>query len=299
MTGSVQLFAYEIDTHDSSKINTILSGKGVKPSEMTQEQYFHQQANLQRDLISEHVMKPGVKQDVLPVFLAPEFFFKWQDGTPYSRATFFNCIEDYLKPLSKQFAPVLWVLGTVWWQEPDGALKHSWQKERLSGIDGLNQATELWDRWDGQSKRILDDTQDPFFQAGPQNGSAFNCGIEVCLDHLTLKDKQNVVKDYGVLRGKYLAANPSSGGGIDVHILTAAGMGLQNENIAAKSGGVIFRCDGGKGANPRSQSVKITRTGASAAAALRSWSPTLTPLTATYVGADADNRLAIYPPVQI
>ena len=48
MTGSVQLFAYEIDTHDSSKINTILSGKGVKPSEMTQEQYFHQQANLQR-----------------------------------------------------------------------------------------------------------------------------------------------------------------------------------------------------------------------------------------------------------
>lgn len=139
----VQLFAFEIATHSEEKINAILRQNGVDPDEMTPLQYFHQQANLQRDLIVRHVV-PAIQGDVLPVFLAPEFFFKWRDGLPYDRATFFNAIE-YLKTLSAAFPEVLWIIGTVWWSEPHapgvvmvhnsalilqgGRVLHSWQKD--------------------------------------------------------------------------------------------------------------------------------------------------------------------------
>jgi len=215
----VQLFAYEIDTHNQNVINAALCALGADPDEMTQEQYFTLQANLQRDLIVSQVV-PKISDGVLPVFLAPEFFFKWRDNLPYHRAAFFNSM-DYLTSLSAAFPAVLWVLGTVWWQEPHdpdqamvhnsalilqkGKLLHSWQKERLSQIDGLTQGPEVWDRWDMAETRILEETQDPFFIAEIPGGGTLSCGIEICLDHLTLAGPPVSV---GVLRNRYLDAHP-------------------------------------------------------------------------------------------
>lgn len=308
---SIQLFAFEIATHSAEKINDILRLRGVEPDEMTPLAYFHQQANLQRDLIARHVV-PTIAPDVLPVFLAPEFFFKWRDGQPYDRATFFNAI-DYLKALSAGFPDVLWIIGTVWWCEPhasgrmmvhnsalilqDGAVLLSWQKERLSTIDGLRQGPQFWDRHDPAAMHSLVLSQMPFFQARmPAGGEGVQCGIEICLDHLTLTDPS---VSPGVLRQHYLAAepDPDQGAGVDAHILTAAGMSLQPENVVARRGGAYLRCDGGRGAL-RSQSLGIDRAhGISAARALRQWTINPNPAPSHETGDDPDNRLAIYEPI--
>lgn len=310
---SVQLFAYEIATDTEQKINSILRQKGIDPDEMTQLQYFHQQANLQRDLIARHVA-PAIANDVLPVFLAPEFFFKWRDGLPYDRATFFNAI-DYLKSLSGAFPDVLWIIGTVWWCEPHdavsvmvhnsalmlqgGTVLHSWQKERLSTIDGLRQGPEIWDRHDPAAGHILVRSQSPFFEARlPGGQQSLHCGIEICLDHLTLREAQ---PSAGVLRQHYLAAepDPDRGAGVDLHVLTAAGMPLQAENVVSRRGGVYLRCDGGRGAL-RSQCLGIDRDhGLSPARALRQWVIIPDPVQPQHIGNDPDNRLAIYPPVAL
>ena len=308
----VQLFAYEIDTHNQDRINAILQARGIDPDGMTPEHYLHQQANLQRDLITAHVM-PLVEDGTLPVFMAPEFYFKWRDGQPYDRATFFNAMS-YLESLSAAFAPVLWVLGTIWWQEPQdahtarvhnsalilqgGRLLHSWQKMRLSGIDGLDQGPEIWDRHDPQSARVLDLTQNPFFHAALPGGGHLACGIEVCLDHRTLADPVRP----GVLRTRYLDAHPDpvAGPGLDLHIMVAAGMAMQPENIVARRGGAYLRCDGGAAANPRSQAVAISRPGGTAPQALRRWAPDCDDSPVLhYVGPGRNDRLAIHAPVTI
>ncbi len=307
----VQLFSYDIDTHDQAKINQILSAKGADPNEMTQEQYFQLQINLQRDLIKQSVV-PAIAPDTLPVFLAPEFFFKWRDNLPYSRPTFFN-VMSYFETLSAQVPAVLWCVGSVWWSEPaDGAqvrvhnsalvyqggrLLHSWQKVRLSGIDGLDQGPQTWDRWDPASQRILEETQSPFFSAACPNGDVVSCGVEVCLDHMTLANPVS----HGVMREMYVKddLDPPQGAGVDLHIVTAAGMGVQPENIVSRSGGAYFRCDGGSGAAPRSQSIAIDRAGPSPAAALRAWAPQRADGVAQYLGADAGNRLAVFPAVTL
>ncbi|MFD1344779.1 hypothetical protein, partial [Litorisediminicola beolgyonensis] len=283
---SVQLFSFDIDTSDQTAINTILAGHGVDPADLSEEESLTLQANLQRDMIKAHVA-PHVAHDVLPVFLAPEFFFKRADTLPYRRDTFFN-IQPYLNTISASFPEVLWCLGTVWWQEPqksgqamvhnsalilqNGRLLHSWQKERLSQIDGLRRGPEIWDRHDVAEARVLEASQDPFFTAAVPGGATVAAGIEICLDHLTL-DGPPVSP--GVLRTHYLNAHPTGhGAGVDLHILTAAGMPVQPENIVSRDGGVFLRCDGGGGANPRIQALGVTRTGATPAAALRAWSPT-------------------------
>lgn len=307
----VQLFAYEIDTHNQDRINAILRRSGAEPDEMSEERYYHLQANLQRDLIKAEVM-PLVDDGTLPVFMAPEFFFKWRDGLPYQRATFYNAMA-YLEGLSAAFGPVLWMVGTVWWQEPQdetqarvhnsvlifqhGRLLHSWQKERLSGIDGLKQGPEIWDRHHLESERILDQTQSPFFEAAVPGGGTLQCGVEVCLDHLSLENPDRP----GVLRTAYLKAHrdPAEGAGIDLHLLVAAGMPMQPENIVARPGGAYFRCDGGNGADPRSQSIAIRRNGPTPAEALRQWDPGGIVGKAFPVGDDTDERLVIYETIDI
>ncbi len=89
------------------------------------------------------------------------------------------------------------------------------------------------------------------------------------------------------------------GAGVDLHILTAAGMPLQPENIVSRRGGVIVRCDGGSGASSRSECHLVRRGEGSPASALRQWSPQLDPAAVEYWGKDPDNRLAIYAPVRL
>lgn len=307
----IQMFAYDIDTHDTAKINSLLTGQGLNPATMPALDLLKAQAKLQTDLITAQVV-PKADATALPIFVAPEFFFKNVNGLPYDRATFFNGCEA-LKTMSSAFPKVLWVVGTVWWQEPikngqalvhntalviqAGRILHSWQKERLSGIDGLNQGPETWDRWEPAYAHVLTATQDPLFQAPASPGAGqIPMGIEICLDHLTLKQGAN---PDGVLRTTYLARNGSAGGGVDAHVLTAAGMSVQPENVVAKAGGYLLRVDGGSAANPRSQCLKVGRAGGSPAAALRQWNPTLTAVNPQYVGADVHNRLAHYPAVDI
>lgn len=310
---AVQLFAYDIDTHDPSAINAALRARGADPSEMNQGDYFRLQANLQRDLIASHVA-PAITPGVLPVFMAPEFFFKWRDGLPYDRAALFNNL-DYLAGISAAFPQVLWIAGTVWWHEPrkdglalvhntaliyqNGHLLHSWQKQRLSQIDGLRHGPEIWDRRDLEAARILEETQDPFFDAAVPGGGTLTCGIEICLDHLTLNGHPAA---NGVLRTVYQRDHPDrdQGAGVDLHLLSAAGMQIQPHNIVARSGGVMLRCDGGAAASPRSQAVGIRRAGANPARALRYWTPIMAGAPVRHhVGAHRNNRLTVFDPVAV
>lgn len=314
MTRSAQLFAYEVDTHDASKINSILTARGVDPNEMTQLEYLARQVQLQAKLIRDHVM-PRLQHDVVPVFLGPAFFFTWRDGLPYDRATFSNSL-DHFRTVSSGFPRVLWVVGTIWWKEAvtpahamvhnsalvlqDGQLIKSLQKSRLSHTDELAQGPEVWDRWDVASSRTLDKTADPIFtecttsRAGTPD---ITIGIEVGVDHLTLTGPP---PEYGMLRTQYLEHYPSlsASPGVDIHLVVAAGMPMQPENITARTGGAYFRCDGGLGAR-RSQSVAITRAGSSPSDALRQWDPITVDMTPTYIGTDPDDRLAIYDAVPL
>jgi hypothetical protein len=149
-------------------------------------------------------------------------------------------------------------------------------------------------------------SQDPFFTASPLMGGAdMSCGLEVCLDHRSLPADAHHPLMRGVLRTKYTVAHdgpPVTGDGIDVHVLTAAGMPLQNENVLAKDGGVIFRSDGGGASQGgRSQAVRIARPGfGTPPENLRLWNPTLTPMPVrSHDGQDPDHRLAIYPSVDV
>ena len=305
----IQLFAYDIDTHDTATVSSLLTRQGLSPATLPALDLFKAQAKLQADLISSHVV-PKADKKALAIFMAPEFFFKAGNGLPYDRATFFNGCEA-LKALSRGFPGVLWVVGTVWWQEPikngqalvhntalvikAGTIVHSWQKERLSGIDGLNQGPETWDRWEPAYAHVLVATQDPLFQAPlSPGGGPIPMGIEICLDHLTLDQGAN---REGVLRTAYLKRNGAAGGGVDVHLLTAAGMSVQPENVVARSGGVVLRVDGGSAANPRSQCLKVQRGGATPAAGLRQWTPTLTAVDPIHT--DPATCLTVYPAVDI
>ncbi|OFE17083.1 hypothetical protein BA895_18100 [Humibacillus sp. DSM 29435] len=308
---TIQLFAYDIATHDGTKVNAALSAQGAKPAELPAPDLFRHQAQLQLDLIKTEVTKRATARS-LPVFMAPEFFFKAYDGLPYDRATFFNGV-DVLKTFSASVPDVLWVIGTIWWQEPvksgqalvhntalvlkAGTIVRSWQKERLSGIDGLaKDGTEVWDRWEQEHARVLVATQDPLFQAPGPGGEQISMGIEICLDHLTLDRGPN---REGVLRTTYVKQNGFRGAGVDVHLLTAAGMRLQKENIVSRRGGAILRVDGGRGAKPRSQSAVVAREGSTPESALRRWAPTLAGGDPVYVGNDPDDRLAVHPPVNL
>lgn len=299
---SIQLFAFEVDTHDGAALDAMLRAQGIDRDTMTEEAFFRTLADLQGTLIARHVPQ-GLPDDVLPVFLAPEFYFKAQGGTPFSRTAFFNSLP-YLAGLSRDRPDVLWFAGTVWWAEPhdtqqmmvhnsalilqNGSLLHSWQKERLSGIDGLNQGPEIWDRHDPEAERILEDSQDPIFTATLPDGSTLDCGIEVCLDHRTLTRNGGTVLLPGVLRQHYLATHPpGQGAGVDLHVLIAAGMPMQGENVTSRDGGVFLRCDGGQGARPRSEAYAIDRPGPTPEAALRQWQP--------QTFAPACNRIPLMP----
>ncbi len=307
----IQLFAHEIATNDTSKVNAALVARGLHPAAMAPLDLLRAQGAVQAALITTHVV-PTADTTALPIFMAPEFFFKSHDGLPYDRSTFFNGV-DALATLSRSFPRVVWCPGTVWWQEPakggqalvhntalvihDGKVLHSWQKERLSGIDGLKKdGTEAWDRWKPEYAHVLEATQSPFFQlpATAQQAS-IPAGLEVCLDHLTLESGTN---PQGVLRQAYTGPKGTGGAGLDVHLLVAAGMRTQPENVVARSGGYFLRIDGGKGASPRSQCRKVTRTG-SPPTNLTEWSPTFVDSTPTYVGTDANDRLAVYPAVDL
>ena len=127
---------------------------------------------------------------------------------------------------------------------------------------------------------------------------ALTCGIEICLDHLTLSGPP---VSHGVLRTLYEKDDPNhAGSGVDLHVLIAAGMPTQCENIVSRKGGVFIRCDGGNNASPRSNSVGIKREGTIPQVALRAWSPTQTQAAVQqYVGTEACNRLAVYAPIDL
>jgi hypothetical protein len=301
----IQFVAYEIDTHDTTKLNAILSAKGGVPNEMSEEEYFTLQANELRDRLAAAVKQ--LDPSALAIFMAPEFYFKYQNGKPYSRPTFYN-VGPYLEMISAAFPRVVFVPGTVWWSEPahhdtvivhntslvyhHGKLIRSWQKERLSTIDGLRHGPEVWDRWEVEHARILEETQDPFFVVS-HDRDVLHVGIEICLDHRTL-DRESP-PSYGVLRTLYPAHYPDKKG-LDLHLLTAAGMPMQAENVVACSGGVFLRCDGGSNPTTRSSCVHVARSG-NTADALLEWTPILTDGKPAWIGQDPDNRLAVYPPV--
>jgi len=317
MPGSIQLHAWEFDTHNADKMSAVLSAQGAFPYEMTQLQYLQLQIQLQARHIREAIGAQRV-DGVLPVFLAPEFFFTSRENRPYDYGTFYNALP-YFEQISRAYPHVLWCPGTVWWQErvldqrsiqyrihnttlvyQGGRLLRSFQKSLLSGIDPLDTASPVqWDRDDPDYARIAESSQDPFFEARmPGTQEVVTVGVEVCLNHIaSWNGSTGRVSPYGDLRTRYMtgqrrtAADP----GVDVHLLTAAGMSIHDEDVAARDGGVVLRVDGGQGAYPRSQAGSVTRAGADRAAALRQWAPQIAYAPAVYRGADLADRVAVFP----
>ena len=122
---------------------------------------------------------------------------------------------------------------------------HVVEKHLPSGIDGVpvamfpsgaQYAAPGWDptvklffeRWEERKRHIL-----------TFDGITF--GVEVCLDHLDnpqCKVLRNVVSDWAAKQV------PPPLPGVQIHLLTAGGMGIEPPSVSAKIGGYILRNDG-------------------------------------------------------
>jgi hypothetical protein len=294
----IQLVAYEIDTHHTTTLD-----------EISEKAYFTHQANELRDRLCE--VTDQLDPTALTIFLAPAFYFKYGHGKPYSRTAFYH-VRLYMAMLSAEFPDVLWVPGTVWWSEPakpdedmvivhntalvyfQGQLIRTWQKERLSTLECLNAGPEVWDRWEVEHARIVDETQEPSFLVCHER-DPLHVGIEICLDHRTLDQKE--APSYGALRTFYAKHYPH-GRGVDIHLHTTVGVPIHPENVVARSGGLFLRCDGGASPTTRSSCVVVDRS-ENTPQALHDWAPILTLHKPTQIGTTLNNCVAVYPPVTV
>jgi hypothetical protein len=243
---------YGLDTLDPKVVEAASGAAGKSGFDRFKLQSNHLGAVVEKgilDLTKANKDDFGAGKKTLAVFSAPEFFFKDAGGKPYPRDAFFNGLE-YLKTKLMSLGTNLIVLpGTIWWWEsatknpkdqservtvhntlPIFSNKkyiHTWQKENLSDIDGLNETSEKWDRDNKAVAAVLDDSQVPVFEYTVE-GTKLKVGVEVCLDHDA---------SLAVLKKK-------GGSNIDLHILIACGMDPNVTSIAARSGGVFLRCDG-------------------------------------------------------
>lgn len=215
----------------------------------------------------------GDNANTLKVFVVPEFYFRPPAdlGATYRHNTYPDIVsKDILTTLEGMFVHAdfsnwLFICGTMMWNTlNDQTAKpvyfntalyvlggqtqglHIIEKQLASGIDGVPvasapsmdpQVAQVFANWNYRKQHVFAVDNVTF-------------GLEVCLDHLNYQ--------YGRVLKRTLAAWPAREGvaaspEVKIHVLTAGGMGIKLESVAAKVGGYIFRNDGITNPAPHSE----------------------------------------------
>jgi hypothetical protein len=194
-----------------------------------------------------YLTENATRGDVLPVFEAPEWFFRRSDR-PYLPAEK-DQVVNLLASVSASFPNMLIVAGTILWAEGldnpgvngtniklyntapivmNGRLQKLYDKKNeggdTSGYESLNIGLGNWTR--GDSSNIF-------------NISNVKFAIDICADTADGQAKQN-----------YYAQDPEGklgGTGVDVHLITSNGSPAAN--AIARPGGYILHSDSSKSPN--------------------------------------------------
>jgi hypothetical protein len=219
----------------------------------------------------------GDNDTTLKIFMAPEFYFRPPAGTganyrsdTYPQADMFK-IWDAFDTMFQHadFTHWLFVPGTVMWNNGDdemfkakpnyfnsllhirgGDRQHPTQrveKQLPSGIDGIPcpyapgrdpKVKPIYEDWRNRRARVF-------------SVDSTYLGLEVCLDHATSANCR-------VLKTVLSQWNKNEGADRDVslHLLTAGGMPIEGDSVAARVGGYVLRNDGYANA-PRSELRKV------------------------------------------
>jgi hypothetical protein len=258
--------AYVIDTLDTTEVEKACNAAKAKTAlEYAKSQVDHLATIFDagvKDVLKNNAADFKAPAKSFIICTAPEFYFKDRKGVPYSGPDMIHLME-HMKTKMPARADTMILPGTIWWwtstnKNPldftttkpvihntlpvllNKKYIHTWQKEKLSDIDGLWDNCQQWDRKNKEVKAVLNKTQVPVFEQ-KLDGLTFKVGLEICLDH-----------DYGILKSKA----PKD---LDIHILIACGMPADPAKIAARDGGVFLRCDGSIGKTQYAHGVDYAR----------------------------------------
>lgn len=158
----------------------------------------------------------------LDVLIAPEYFFYF--GKPCTREEFEGDLEE-LSDMSRGKRALL-MPGTFMWDDGSGNVYNT-----LPIICDGNVILSYDKRTDGGERDILDERFDKRYAIGTRSGKfeweGLKIGVELCSDHW-----------YATLLEK------DGSNDLDLHVLVAAGKGLNWKNLAMKEEGYVLRCDG-------------------------------------------------------
>jgi hypothetical protein len=220
----------------------------------------------------------GDDNNTLKIFMVPEFYFRPPipavNPDQYTYNTYpYEEAEKLLEELNVMFLHAdfrhwLIVAGTVMWNWQDmqstdyrnsavhvrGNEVESLrviEKDVPSHIDGVPNPYANIHPYDPYIEKTFQEWTSRKYHVFDVGG--ITLGLEVCLDHGTghlHRVLKTVLSQWPLNEGNM--ASPR----LSLHLLTAGGMGINNESIAAKKGGFILRNDGYSGA-PRSQFQRV------------------------------------------
>ena len=230
---------------------------------------WHRAEHLGRVLEATRASAGPLDPDTLPVFVAPEFFFRHPDR-PYTEQEFFELLEA-LKALSLQAAPWLLVPGTCWWGHPGvppcsahgpwpvapllyNTVLALWRGELLhayinpcppySGglqLEGPGPAL----RRSARGAVVLD-AMPPNHRLAPppQEGHCDSAWLDTSLEPEFQGLSFGFETGTGHLAGKLLQSCTRQQRLADVHFLLACGLSVNPLHVATRSGGYVLHCDG-------------------------------------------------------
>jgi hypothetical protein len=223
----------------------------------------------------------GDNANTLKIFIVPEFYFRPPIiNANYASNTYpQNVLAGIVGALDQMFAHAdfqhwLFICGTVLWNDVrdigppiqrlywntalwirGGANRRTTlvEKQLPSGIDGVPVA--MAPGMDPQVRLVVQDWRERRKHIFKVEGIPF--GIEVCLDHLNA-DSCRVLK--GVRYDWILneVRNPFDSS-VKIHLLTAGGMGIEPNSVAADVNGYILRNDGITNPGARSELRRVDR----------------------------------------
>jgi len=216
----------------------------------------------------------GDNANTLKIFMMPEFYFRPPviDASYFSN-TYPNDVKNQIiEALNSMFVHAdfsnwLFVCGTVMWNTRQDIRARPLyfntavhvrggqadtlrliEKQLPSGIDGLPVGMSpgqdptiklFFESWKRKKNRVFHIEGDPV-------------GLEVCLDHLNSPNcrvLKNVLSEWEAKEGNAQE--------VKLHILSAGGMGIQPQSVAAKVGGYIIRNDGITNPSARSEVKQV------------------------------------------
>jgi hypothetical protein len=217
----------------------------------------------------------GDNANTLKVFVVPEFYFR----PPVLGANYLNntypqeAVNQVWTALDSMFVHHdfnnwLFICGTAMWNTLSDTMVtpvyfntaiyvrggqaqglRLIEKQLASGIDGVPQA---------MAPSMTPDVSPIFAEWGVRKQHVFTIdnitfGLEVCLDHANNGDGPVLKKVLAAWQGRQGAAPPE----VKIHVLTAGGMDIEVESVAAKVGGYIFRNDGMANPGARSELYQV------------------------------------------